>query len=90
MTPDVAGTLRFRAALLRHKIGKRRDLVTLWIASRLPHRLIGWVFVHVIAATVRGNENPGEPTAMDLYGRWLDRDLVGRAAGRHQRKGGDR
>jgi hypothetical protein len=77
--------LRFRIRLLVAQADRQLDHLTLWVAARLPHRLITFVIAHVGAATIRGNEIVPDARFMELYGRWVNRDLTGRAAQRHGR-----
>jgi hypothetical protein len=82
----VIDELRWRRALLRHNVNRHLDRLLLWLAARLPHRLIAWVLAHVGAAAIRGDEHPAQLGWMDVVGRWDRGELHGRAALRRDKR----
>jgi len=74
---------KFRVALVRYAIYRKKEHGLIWLAARLPHALTDRVLAHVAVATMKDNESPAQLGYMDTWKRWSDRELRGHAAKRH-------
>ena len=64
---------------LEMRIAKRQfvEKVWMWIAWRLPHQLVKWTAIRLIAYATQGkygSQNVPELSAMDALKRWEDKE----------------
>lgn len=74
---DLFAAARFRLVLARYAVRRFYDHRMVWLAARLPHELTDRVLAHVVVATLRRGESPGQVGYMDIW------KSCGRAAKRH-------